>query len=366
MKRWFLEALLVVMIGVLCLLLPGIADTQGTGPTVNAAGVLYAVPDGYAFHSGLLYQDGTAYSFEQGQVGAPLSVRHFSASLEWNGQTLPISFDWCQIGEESISLCSQPELENLRCAIERIAGSTDTVIFQLFEPDARLDAARYGLCHLAENTAEWLFPEVLVPYEILSLELSPTPERCVFSTLSEVYYYHGQEVVDITDFCKGTSPSGRWLNDAILLFSVDEDGNTAFCQLYAPDTGAVTDIYANEARYLQQQQPEGLRLLRTCGVNIFEDALRVISLFDGTEYHFDFPTEGLYSVSEPAEGVLAALYENGTIVLLRPDGAIMHQVDTGKAPTLRSGYTVQDGMLSVLLENEDGGWVYQLPLDTLD
>lgn len=177
MKHWFWGVLLIFIIAMLCLLLPGIAGTQNTAPTGNADGVLYAVPDGYFFSGGLLYQDGTAYSFVQGQVGEPLAVQHFSASLEWSGQTLPISFDWCQTGGESISLCSQPELENLRCAIERIAGSTDAVLFQLFEPDARLDAALYGLCHLAENTAEWLFPEVLAPDEILSLVLSPTNEE---------------------------------------------------------------------------------------------------------------------------------------------------------------------------------------------
>lgn len=365
MKRWFWGVLLIFIIAMLCLLLPDIAGTQDAGSKGNAAGVLYAVPNGYAFRGSLLYQDGTAYSFVQGQVGAPLAVQHFSASLEWNGQTLPISFDWCQTGDESIPLCSQPELENLRCAIERIAGSTDTVLFQLFEPDARLDAALYGLCHLAENTAEWLFPEVLAPDEILSLELSPTLERCIFSTLSEVYYYDGQQVVDLTSFCKGASPSARWLEDTILLFSEDEDGNASFCQLYAPDTGTVTDLYANEVRYIQQQQPEGLRLLRTCGVNVFEDALRVISLSDAAEYRFDFSTEGLYSVTEPAEGLLTAVYENGNIILLRPDGVILHQASTEKTPTLGVSCSVQGGILSVLLKNEEGSWVYQLPLDVL-
>lgn len=366
MKRWLLGALLIFIIGMLCLLLPGVAGTQDAEPTVNANGVLYAVPDGYFFSGGLLYQNGIVYAFEQGKVGTALAVQHFSASLEWNGQTLPISFDWCQAGDESISLCSQPELDNLRCAIERIAGNTDTVLFQLFEPDARLDAALYGLCHLAENTAEWLFPEVLEPYEVVSLELSPTLERCIFSTLSEVYYYDGQQVVDLTSFCKGASPSARWLEDTILLFSGNEDGNASFCQLYTPDTGTVTDLYANEVRYLQQRQPEGLRLLRTCGVNVFEDALRVISLSDAAEYRFDFSTEGLYSVTEPAEGLLAAVYENGNISLLRPDGVILHQASTEKAPSLGVSCSVQDGILSVLLENEDGSWVYQLPLDVLN
>lgn len=365
MKRWFGGVLLILIIGMLCLLLPGIAHTQDADHTINAAGVLYTVPDGYFFSGDLLYQDGTAYAFEQGKVGAALAVQHFSASLTWNGQTLPISFDWCPNGDEGISLRSQPEIKDLRCAAESIEGNTDTVLFQLFDTDARLDAARYGLCHLTDNTAELLFPAVLEPYEILSLELSPSLEQCIFSTLSEVYYYDGQQVVDLTNFCNGASPSARWLKDDILLFSASESGNASFCQLYAPDTGAVTDLYANETRYIQQMQPDGLRLLRTCGVNVLEDALRVISLFDGSECRFDFPTEGLHTLTEPAEGLLTAVYENGNIILLRPDGAILHQTVTEKSPTLGVSCSVQGGMLSILLENEEGSWVYQLPLDAL-
>lgn len=256
----------------------------------DVPGTLYALPEGYRFRSGALWKDGVAHAFRQGQAGAPLAVQQFSASLEWQGQTLSLAFDWCRAGDGSPLLLCQPELEALRCAAESIDGNTDTVLFQLFAPDARLDVACYALCHLTKNTAEWLFPAALEPYEILSLELSPTLEGCVFSTLENIYYSDGQQTVELTDFCAGTSPTGRWMGEDLLLFST-EDGDSAhsFCQRYAPDSGTVTDVFMNLPRYVQQRQPEGLRFLRTCAVSVSGTQMQVVSLYDGTKSDFSFP-----------------------------------------------------------------------------
>lgn len=332
----------------------------------DVPGTLYALPEGYRFRSGALWKDGVAHAFRQGQAGAPLAVQQFSASLEWQGQTLSLAFDWCRAGDGSPLLLCQPELEALRCAAESIDGNTDTVLFQLFAPDARLDVACYALCHLTKNTAEWLFPAALEPYEILSLELSPTLEGCVFSTLENIYYSDGQQTVELTDFCAGTSPTGRWMGEDLLLFST-EDGDSAhsFCQRYAPDSGTVTDVFMNLPRYVQQRQPEGLRFLRTCAVSVSGTQMQVVSLYDGTKSDFFLSGQALRSVDEPVEGLLALLYEDGSFALTDTTGVLLRQGTTGIAPTLASGWSVQGRTLWLFLENEGGCWIRQLPLNEL-
>ena len=106
----------------------------------------------------------------------------------------------------------------------------DAVLCRLRDPE-QLDQGRYALAWLESSQLTWLLPDLLTPYGIWQLEVSPDLQQAIFLTRQAdrqgAFYCDGQQVVDLASACgiaEGASPmlTARWLGADILVTATDD------------------------------------------------------------------------------------------------------------------------------------------------
>ena len=205
---------IIYLLSALCILLTGCSALPGntgdeiaywTGETPFNAAVIPAAP---TCTDGVFYADGQA-----------LPTETFSGTLP-EGQ---LTFLWCQY-DGQIFLQNQQE----DWSAEPISGSMDAALCRLRDPE-QLDQGRYALAWLESGQLTWLLPDLLTPYGIWQLEVSPDLQQAIFLTKQAdrqgAFYCDGQQVVDLASACgiaEGASPmlTARWLGADILVILI--------------------------------------------------------------------------------------------------------------------------------------------------
>lgn len=193
--------------------------------------------------------------------GQALPTETFSGTLP-EGQ---LTFLWCQY-DGQIFLQNQQE----DWSAEPISGSMDAVLCRLRDPE-QLDQGRYALVWLESGQLTWLLPDLLTPYGIWQLEVSPDLQQAIFLTRQAdrqgAFYCDGQQVVDLASACgiaEGASPmlTARWLGADILVTATD-DGSQEYrlTDVYGYDcaTELARPTVSRAAAYIPQRQEDGLQ-----------------------------------------------------------------------------------------------------------
>ena len=106
----------------------------------------------------------------------------------------------------------------------------DAVLCRLRDPE-QLDQGRYALAWLESGQLTWLLPDLLTPYGIWQLEVSPDLQQAIFLTKQAnrqgAFYCDGQQVVDLAVACgiaedASLMLTARWLGADILVIATDD------------------------------------------------------------------------------------------------------------------------------------------------
>lgn len=245
---YLLSALCILLTG--CSALPvntGDEIAYWTGETPFNAAVIPAAP---TCTDGVFYADGQA-----------LPTETFSGTLP-EGQ---LTFLWCQY-DGQIFLQNQQE----DWSAEPISGSMDAALCRLRDPE-QLDQGRYALAWLESGQLTWLLPDLLTPYGIWQLEVSPDLQQAIFLTRQAdrqgAFYCDGQQVVDLASACgiaEGASPmlTARWLGADILVTATDDGSQESrLTDVYGYDcaTELARPTVSRAAAYIPQRQEDGLQ-----------------------------------------------------------------------------------------------------------